>query len=334
MTIAILESVAEYERGRTRGTEPALRHSLQRLAATNAAVRKALESSGHRVTMHRVMADLAGRLGPSNCDLVFNTYFGPGCRQDQARVAALVELCGVPMTGGDAACHFVGMSKPSTKHALRFHGLPTPAFVVCPPGQGDPARQKENGGLHWPLIVKTSAEGEGIGIDDASVVDRPSALREVVGRVHATYGQAAIIEEYVAGRELTVGVLDGEEPRVLPVLELQLGEHRVYSYEVKAGALAREVCPAPLKAQTRDALAGLAVRAGRAIGCRDYWRVDFRLDAEEEPHILEVNTLPGLMPDYSDFPAMAKADGLAYVDMIRLILRSAARRVREGDRRP
>lgn len=334
MTIAILESVADHERTRSRGAEQALQHSLQRHAATNTAVRGALESAGHRVVIHRVLPDLLTRLGSSRCDLLFNTYFGPGCRQDQARVAALVELVGVPLAGGDAACHFVGMSKPATKHALRFHGLPTPGFVVSQPLQEDPVKQTAKAGLQWPLIVKTSSEGEGIGIDDASIVRQPAALREAVDRVHGTYGQAAIVEEYVAGRELTVGVLDGVEPRVLPILELELGGHQVYSYEVKAGGLAQEVCPALMEDQTSDALASMAIQAGHAVGCRDYWRVDFRLDPREQPHILEVNTLPGLMPDYSDLPAMAEAAGLPYAEMIRLILESARRRLPEGDRRP
>ena len=332
MTIAVLESMAEYERSRTSSDERTLRHSLERHAATNAAVQQALESAGHRVVHHRVQPDLLGALRASGCDLVFNTYFGPGCRQDQARVAALVELSGLKATGGDATCHCVGMSKPLTKQALRFHGLPTPGFVVCAPDHRDPAKQAHRAALPWPLIVKTSAEGEGIGIDDDSIVDDASALRQAVARVHNRYAQPAIVEEYVAGRELTVGVLDGDEPRVLPVLELLLGGRAVFSYDVKAGDLAEEVCPAPLEAPTRDALTDLAIRAGRAIGCRDYWRVDFRLDAEEKPHILEVNTLPGLMPDYSDLPTMIRASGLSYADGIRIIVQSASRRLGERDR--
>ena len=125
-------------------------------------------------------------------------------------------------------------------------------------------------------------------------------------------------------------MLDGDPPRVPPVLELVLGKHRVYSYEVKAGGLAKELCPAPLDTRTSKELGQLAVQAGRAIGCRDYWRVDFRLDAGSRPHILEVNTLPGLMPGYSDLPVMAEAEGMTYGETIGAILASAVRRLETG----
>ena len=333
MRIAVLEAVAEYESARARVRGEVLEHSLERHAATTAAVQAALESAGHHVIVLPVLRDLLPRLASSGCDLVFNTYFGPGRREDQARVAALLELAGVPVTGGDATCHFVGMSKPLTKHVLRSFGLPSPRFVVCQSGSGDPAQQAAKAGLVWPLIVKTSAEGEGIGIDEASVVDGPEALQRAARRVLYAHDQPALVEEYIEGRELTVGVLDGDPPRVLPVLELVLGGHRVYSYDVKAGGLAKELCPAPLSAHTTDELADLAVQAGRAIGCRDYWRVDFRLDAENRPRVLEVNTLPGLMPGYSDLPVMSEAGGLSYAESIGVILASAVRRLEPGNSR-
>ncbi len=326
MRIALLEAVAEYESTRTRGDNRTLEHSLARHAETVAAVRNALEASGHGVTSLPMLPDLLPRLVSANCDLVFNTYFGPGSREDQARVAALLELSGMPATGGEAACHFVGLSKPLTKHVLRSFDLPSPGFVVCAPGSGDPAQAAREAGLRWPLIVKTSAEGEGIGIDAASVVEKPAALRDAVKKVLRVHDQPAVVEEYIEGRELTVGILDGSQARVLPVLELVLGGHRVYSHEVKAQALATEICPAPLEPETLRAVGDLAVGAGRAIGCRDYWRVDFRLDADRRPHILEVNTLPGLQPGYSDFPLMSETAGLSYVELVCGILDSATRR--------
>ena len=195
MMIALMEAVARYERERSRVPEKALEHSLERHAATVDAVRAVLESSGHHVVLVPVTHDLLPRLAASGCGLVFNTYFGPGSREDQARVAALLELVALPATGGDATCHFVGMSKPLTKHVLRSLGLPSPGLVVCRRGDGDAVRLVEAAGLSFPLIVKTSSEGEGIGIDDASVVDGPGSLRTAAGRVLEAHDQPAIVEE-------------------------------------------------------------------------------------------------------------------------------------------
>jgi D-alanine-D-alanine ligase len=288
-------------------------------------VRDVLDADGHRAIVIPVDARLSSRLATARVDLVFNTYFGPARRQDQARVASLMELANVPFTGGDAACHFIGLSKPYSKMVFRGCGLPTPRFLVADNADGA-ARSAEREGMGFPMIVKAPAEGEGIGIDARSVVRSRAELEDAVGRVVSVYAQPALVEEFMPGREFTVGVLDGATPRVLPILEILLGGEPTYSYGVKTEDTVKDACPAEVSAEEAADMGRLAMSAGRAIGCRDFWRVDLRADARGAPQILEVNTLPGLQPGYSDITRMAGPAGMTYAEIVRGIIVSAARR--------
>jgi D-alanine-D-alanine ligase len=140
------------------------------------------------------------------------------------------------------------------------------------------------------------------------------------------YAQPAFIEEFFPGRAFTVGVLDGSPPKVLPILEIKLGGESAYSYAVKIADICGEACPADLSAKETGTIGRLTIDAGCAIGCRDYWRVDFRLDARRGPSILEINALPGLQLGYSDMTKMAGPTGMSYPDIVRWIVGSATLR--------
>ncbi len=304
-----------------------LERALDRHERTAAAVREALERDGHTTTPVPVDEHLFFGLQGGRLDIVFNTYFGPANRQDQAYVASVLDYVGIPFTGGGAACHFIGLSKPLSKRMFVERGLPTSRFFVADAPEAASAAFDESG-LGFPLIVKASSEGEGRGLDERSVVGSRRELVEAVERVTAGYDQPALVEEFLPGREFTVGVIDGTSPRVLPVLEIVLGKEPIYSYGAKTGETVTEICPAELPAGETARLGQMALRAGRAVGCRDYWRVDFRASRTGAAHVLEVNTLPGLQPGYSDIVKMAGPVGLSYRDMVRAILKSARRRLR------
>jgi D-alanine-D-alanine ligase len=331
MRIGILQAEPAYEaarirRGAAEGEDATgLAHDLDRLEATNRAVREVLEGDGHSTVSITVNRGLLALLDAAAPDVVFNTYFGPGRRLDQAHVASFLEYAGVPFTGSDAACHLAGLSKPVSKRLFAASGLPTPRFFVAS-GAAEAGQLYDASGLRSPLIVKAPGEGEGIGIDERSVVESGADVAEAVDRIVSRFGQPALVEEFLPGREFTVGVLDGSAPRVLPILEIVLGAHAAYSRRVKLGETAEEVCPAPLAGDQRELMAGLAVKAGRVLGCRDFWRVDFRMNAAGAPLILEVNTLPGLQPGYSDITKMADAEGIGYPGLLREILASFRRR--------
>ncbi|MGA2481112.1 MAG: hypothetical protein ABSG63_20400 [Spirochaetia bacterium] len=331
MKIGLLEAVGAYEWARAPAGGGAglglLTHSLERLEATVRAVKAALEENGHLTMGIPVDDELLPRISAARPDLVFNTYFGPARRRDQAHVASLMEMAGIPFTGGDATCHFIGLSKPHSKRIFMGAALPTPRFFVVEHAE-DTARFVERARMSYPMIVKTPAEGEGISIDARSVAHTRDELETAVEKTIAAFDQPALVEELMTGREFTIGVIDGEHPHVLPIMEILLQGEETFTYQAKAGDAVKTACPAPLSAEDVAEMGRLAVRAGRAIGCRDYWRVDLRADAQRTTRILEINTLPGLKPGYSDFTKMAPPAGLSYTELIRRILDSAMVRLR------
>jgi D-alanine-D-alanine ligase len=329
MRIGILTADEAYEAARAGllGGIGHIGHSLERHEKTVHAVREALEDDGHEVVAVPVSRDLIAGLVEARPEMVFNTYFGPARRLDQAHVASIMEYAGMHFTGGDAACHYIGLNKPLSKRIFLQSGLPTPHFFVTD-DVADAIRFLETSGLRFPMLAKTSTEGEGIGLDHRSIVRSCEELTDAVERIITVFRQPALVEEFMPGREFTVGVLEGSPPRVLPILEIVLGAEPIYSYSAKTGTIVKGVCPAELPADNAARMGELAVRAGRAIGCRDYWRVDVRFDAHGEPHIMEVNTLPGLQPGYSDMVKMIGPAGMSYAELVREILGSAENRRR------
>ncbi len=331
LRIGILAADASYEATRYRGRwgagdrdvqrDEQLNHGLLRHEKTAAAVGEVLQGEGHQTVAITVDDRYLRNLRDAHVDLVFNTYFGPACRQDQAYIAAFMEYADVPFSGGDAACHFIGLSKPRTKRMLAHAGLPTPRFFLAE-GPINAAASLQVGAFALPLIVKAPAEGEGIGLDERSVVRSRSELLEAVERITSAFGSPALVEEFMPGREFTVGVLDGDPPQILPVLEIGVAAGAIFSYRAKSGESVVEICPAALPAAESVTLGELALQAGRTIGCRDFWRVDFRADPDGAPRILEINTLPGLQPGYSDMVKMAGPAGLGYAGIVLSILRS------------
>jgi D-alanine-D-alanine ligase len=330
MRIGLLEAVGAYEWARAPAGGGAglglLTHSLERAEATVHAVKTVLEEAGHLTMGIPVDEEFLPRLSAARPDLVFNTYFGPARRRDQAHIASLMELAGIPFTGGDATCHFIGLSKPHSKRIFTGAALPTPRFFVVERAD-DTVRFVERARMSYPMIVKTPSEGEGISIDSRSVAHTRDELESAVERTIAAFDQPALVEELMTGREFTIGVIDGEHPQVLPIMEILIEGEQTFSWQAKVHDEVKSVCPASLLAEDVAEMGRLAVRAGRAIGCRDYWRVDLRADAQRTTRILEINTLPGLMPGYSDFTRMAPPAGLGYAEVITRILDSAMQRL-------
>jgi D-alanine--D-alanine ligase len=328
MRIGILAADPVHEQSRARPDGGSfLAQGLHRLEATNRAVSSVLEGDGHTVVSLPVNPGLLLEIARAAPDLVFNTYFGPARREDQGHVASLLDYAGVPFSGGGAACHFVGLSKPLSKHLFSALGFPTSGFFVAATPL-EATYQLQGTAVKLPLLVKVSGEGEGIGLDDQSLVTTRGELQHAVGRVMERFGQSALVEEFLPGREFTVGVLDGEKARVLPILEIMVPADRIFSFAAKAGEEFEEVCPAALSPSEAELIGQIAVRAGRSMGCRDCWRVDFRMGEDGSPRLLEVNTLPGLQPGYSDIPKMIEPAGMSYADLVRTILESAGRRSR------
>jgi len=241
-------------------------------------------------------------------------------------VPALLEAYGVPYTFSDPLVCALTLHKGMAKHVARGCGVPTPNFaLVATPAEAADVE------LPLPLFVKPVAEGTSKGITERSLVRTRDALVEVCAQLLEEFRQPVLVEEFLSGREFTVGILGmGPTARAIATLEVVLrdgAESGVYSYKSKAqwrdyvdyrlleaGSLRREV-------------EAVALATWTALGCRDAGRVDVRLDSRGRPQLLEVNPLAGLTPDHSDLPIMAELSGMDYRTLIGEILRCAGERL-------
>ena len=296
-------------------------------------ITSALESMGHTVIPLEANSELPSKLIESKVDLVFNIAEGLSGRNREAQVPALCELCGIPYTGSDAATLALALDKALAKRLLRQHAVLTPDFQVMQTG-----REKLQTGLRFPLIVKPIAEGSSKGILSKCVVDDEPSLRKVVRELVDRYKQPALVEEYISGREFTVGLLGDRRPRVLPPMEIifkdRSNKRPVYDYDVKQ-AWTEHVyynCPAKLTPQELKAVERAARETFQALDCRDVARVDLRMNDQGQVYVLEVNPLPGLTPDYSDLVLISKAAAMDYRTLIAEILACGLKRLREKRR--
>lgn len=297
---------------------------------TARAVRNALEELGHRVALVEADSNLLLSLRALHPDLIFNLATGGATKRFQAHIVAMLELSGVPFTGSSLESHLLALNKPLAKMVFRQRGLPTPPYVVLTsPGEPLPA------GLRFPLLVKPSREGSGAGIGPESVVRDEAALSARVAGILAEYEQEALVEEFLPGREFTVAVIGNQDPLilaqeiVLPPEEREIGGP-LYGYLLKRRDRVRRLNPPPLSPAQRARLEDISLGAFRALGCRDCARVDIRMDEEEEMFVLEVNTLPGLQPDYSELPHLAAGAGLSYTALIDRLVKEAWARLGRG----
>jgi D-alanine-D-alanine ligase len=297
------------------------------------AITRSLETLGHIVIPLEANAELPVVLVESDVDLVFNIAEGLSGRSREAAVPALCELLGIPYTGSDTATLAIALDKALTKKVLKQHGILTPEFQVFETG-----REKISPLLRFPVIVKPNAEGSSKGIASTNVVDDEAALRELLKECIAKYKQPALCEEYITGRELTVGLLGDRRPRVLPPMEVVFkdrGNPRpVYDFQIKQEweKHVEYLCPAPLTPPELKAVERAARESFLALECRDVARVDLRMDATGQVYVIEINPLPGLTPDYSDLVLIAKAAGMDYRTIVAEILAGGVKRLREKRR--
>jgi D-alanine-D-alanine ligase len=251
-------------------------------------------------------------------DLVFSIAEGVKGRSREAQVPALCELFDQPYLFSDPLTLAAALDKGVAKRLVRGAGVPTPSFAVAEEGAN-----KLVDWVDFPAFVKPLAEGTGKGCEAASLVQTQIELAAAVSRIIERYGQPALVEQYLPGREFTVGIVgNGNDARVLGVCEILLkpqAEADVYSLHNK------ELCEdLVIYAPADDGEARLAgtraLQAYRALQCRDTARIDFRSDAQGDPYFLEANPLAGLNPWHSDLPILAAQNGIEFVALIGMIL--------------
>lgn len=296
-------------------------------------IERGIIAAGHEPVRLGFGLDAIARLKRQRVDLVFNIAEGLYGRARESQMPAILDMMGIPYTFSDTLALSLALDKTITKQVLMQHGINTPAFwSVDNPVQVETIIQTN--ALKYPLFVKPSREGSSMGINDNSRVTCDDELRNQVGALLAAYpGSSILIEEFLPGREVTVGVIGNREPEVLGVMSFKLlgGAEKYFFYtpEIKHHWEKYIVpeCPADLTADEYQKVRDLAVGVFKALHCRDCARIDMRFDANGEPSFIEINPLAGLSKGKSDIPVMAELMGLSYEDLIGHIIQAAVERI-------
>jgi D-alanine-D-alanine ligase len=282
---------------------------------SGARVEDALERLGHEVVALDVGGDLVKRLSAERPDVAFVAMHGVGGEDGTAQ--ELLEILGIPFTGPGAAACARCMDKSQAKSAIREAGLPTPDWFAFSQtafrelGAADALPRLEQG-LGFPLVVKPSRGGSSLGVKFAAAADEvPAALVSAF-----SYDDRVLLERFVAGRELAVGVLGGE---ALPVVEAIPAKGDAYDFEARYEiGRTRFVCPAELAESERAAVTDAALATYRTLGCSGFARIDLIL-SPDGPQVLEANAIPGLT-DTSLLPQAAEAAGMTFEQLVEKIL--------------
>jgi D-alanine-D-alanine ligase len=296
------------------------------------AIASVLQRLGHDTDRIGNVQQLVQRLAQGDrWDLVFNIAEGMYGIGREAQVPALLDAYAIPYTFSDPLVMSLTLHKGLTKRVVRDAGIPTCDFeVVGSPEEAASVR------FAAPYFIKPVAEGTGKGISPRSIVNRKRNLPNACRRLLETHRQPVLVERYLPGREFTVGIAGtGNAARVIGTMEVLLmsgAEPGAYSYQNKENyenrVQYRRVRPEeePLIAAAED----IALRAWRALGCRDAGRLDLRCDQNGRPQFMEVNPLAGLRPVHSDLCIICSMVGLTYDQLIERIVASAAARIRQA----
>lgn len=285
-----------------------------------------LESFGHSVVKIGHVQNLLDRIATLDVDIIFNIHEGIGDRNRESQVPIILDLYDIPYTGSDALTLGITLDKMVAKKSFIADGIPTPRFFI--------AREAKNleklNTIGYPLIVKTMWEGTSKGLTDQSCVRDIASLERQVKYIVENYKQPALVEEFISGTEFTVAVIGNKNPQAMPVVQVSingstdLGDD-FYTFEKTQGNAVRYVCPANISPELTKKIQDIAVAAYQSVGCRDYGRVDFRVDVKGNPYVLEINPLPSL--DRKDvFNLFPKVLGTTFEETIRQIFNLALER--------
>lgn len=300
------------------------------------AVANALSAVGEVIRLEATR-DFPRRLMEAKPDFVFNTSEGLHGANRESHVPGICEFLGIPYHASDPLSLALTLHKGRAKEIMAYYGVPTAPFIVA-----NTRADARNVRLPFPLFAKPALEGSGKGITERSLCTNRAKLVQVVGELLDTYQEPVLIEAWLPGQEFTVAILgNGKEARCLPLVEMRwealpLGAKPIYGYEAKwiwdtpQHPLDLFECPAKISKELARDVRSAALSAYRVLGCRDWCRVDVRCDAAGRPMVVELNPLPGILPnpqDNSCFPKAARAAGMSYDTLIQAVADIAWRRI-------
>jgi D-alanine-D-alanine ligase len=289
-------------------------------------IAKAFETQGFAVKKIGNVLHLLENLDKLDVDIVFNISEGISGRNRESQVPILLEMYGVPFVGADALSLGISLDKIMAKKIFLAEGIPTPKFLEVKTIEG----LNNLDHMKFPLFVKPRFEGSSKGLTETSRVETKEELKTQVEHVLSSYKQPALIEEFIRGEEFTVAIIGNDPPEVLPIVQIKIDgqlklKDKFYTFgHIKDDKL-EYVCPAPVNESLRKKLSELALKTYKAIECRDFGRVDFRVDEKGNPYVLEINPLPSLSTE-DVFMVISKVLGISYEDMLGRILSASLKR--------
>lgn len=293
-------------------------------------ITQALQAGGHQVSRIGNVRNLLQRIAQNDLDvdIVFNICEGLRGRNRESEVPVMLEMMGIPFVGADGLTLGVTLDKILAKKCFLADGIPTAPYFEAGP---EDDLEKLNT-IGYPLFVKPKFEGTSKGLTENSRVADLAGLQRQVRLINEQYHQSALVEKFIKGTEFTVPVLGNDNPQAMPVVQISIegttnlgNKFFTFSHVVAATDLVQYLCPAPIDAKLTKKFQDIAVRAYKSVGCRDFGRVDLRVDEQGNPYVLEINPLPSLAKKdvFNQFPAVV---GWTYAQTINTILNFALKR--------
>jgi D-alanine-D-alanine ligase len=305
---------------------------------TISALTEALRAGGHDVILLEADESIAEKLRSAHPEIVFNLAEGIQGESRESHVPAVCEMLGLPYTGSGPLTLALCLNKARAKEILSYYHVPTPPFQVFhSPEEG------LNSNLRFPLIAKLLHEGSSMGLSERSIVEDETSLKHQIEYLVEVYRQPALVEEFIEGREFTVGILEDGYARVLPIVEVVFNRPRglvLFNPDESVIPLIRQVrgdglslpethhyvvCPAEIDEDLAQEIEQTALKAFRALGCRDWCRMEMRLGQDGTLYVLELNPIAGIDPSYW-LPKAAEVAGLGYEGLVNGILNQALAR--------
>jgi len=294
--------------------------------STIGVIAKAIESQGFKVKKIGNVSCLLENLDRLGVDIVFNISEGLWGRNRESQVPILLEMKGIPFVGADGLTLSLTLDKNMAKKIFIAEGIPTPKFFEIK--SLDTLMNIDH--LKFPLIVKPRFEGSSKGLSDSSRVENMEELKKQTEYIINTYKQPALIEEFIRGEEFTVAIIGNDPPEAMPIVQIKIDgrlklNDKFYTFARIQSDRLEYICPARINQDLRKRLSNLALKTYNAVECRDFGRVDFRVDNDGNAYVLEINPLPSLSTE-DVFMLVAKAVGISYEEIIGRILNSALKR--------
>jgi len=286
----------------------------------------AIASNGYKVKKIGNVANLLEKLDNLGVDIVFNISEGISGRNRESQVPVVLEMAGIPFVGADALTLGLTLDKVMAKKIFIAEKIPTPKFYEFKSSE----ELVNSNHYRFPLIVKPRFEGSSKGLSEESRVENREDLKKQIDYIVNTYKQPVIVEEFISGQEFTVAIVGNEPPEVMPVVQIKIDgrlqlNDKFYTFARITSDRLEYICPAKISADLKNKIQDLALKTYQAVECRDFGRVDFRVDSEGNPFVLEINPLPSLSTE-DVFKLVAETIGITYEQIIGRILESAIKR--------